>query len=127
MTAPSGGASEWEGGGPGLRRYLLGGMSEAEEARVERRYLGSDEALEEMRAVEDELIEDYLRSALEPAERSAFERRFLASPARLERLVFLRALSDRTGEPESASGRLARRGGRLSGLVASLVFRVRRR
>jgi hypothetical protein len=78
-----------------LRRYLLGQMSEAEEARVERAYLGSDDALEALRAREDELIEEYLAGVLEPAERERFERLFLASPQRLERLVFLRALQDR--------------------------------
>ncbi len=78
-----------------LRRYLLGQMSEAEEAQVERAYLGSDDALEALRAREDELIEEYLAGTLETAERERFERLFLASPARLERLVFLRALQDR--------------------------------
>jgi hypothetical protein len=78
-----------------LRRYLLGRMSEAEEAWVERAYLGSDEALEELRVHEDELIEDYLANGLDAAERDRFERHFLASPGRLERLVFLRALADR--------------------------------
>jgi hypothetical protein len=70
-------------------------MSEREEARVERDYLASDEALEELRAREDELIEDYLAGSLEPPERDRFERVFLASPARLERLLFVRALHDR--------------------------------
>jgi hypothetical protein len=72
-------------------------MGEAEEARVERAYLGSDETLEELRAHEDELIEDYLADGLEPAEKDRFERHFLASPGRLERLLFLRALADRAG------------------------------
>jgi hypothetical protein len=95
-----------EGGGHDVRRYLLGFMSEAEEARVERAYLASDEALEELRVHEDELIEDYLRGALEPGERAAFERLFLASPRRLERLVFLRALQDRAGgDGRAAAGR----------------------
>lgn len=88
------GHSRVESGGS-LRRYLLGQMSEAEEARVEREYLGSDDALEALRALEDELIEEYVAGTLEPAERDRFERLFLASPARLERLVFLRALQDR--------------------------------
>jgi hypothetical protein len=76
-------------------------MSEAEEARVERAYLASDEALEVLRAREDELIEDYLAGALEPLERDRFERLFLASPARLERMLFLRALRDRAAEPRA--------------------------
>jgi len=89
------GHSSVESDGADLRRYLLGQMGEAEEARVERAYLGSDDALEALRAQEDELIEEYLAGALEPAERERFERLFLASPARLERLIFLRALQDR--------------------------------
>ena len=98
MSAKSNGGnghSRLESDGADLRRYLLGQMSEAEEAGVERAYLGSDDALEALRAREDELIEEYLADALEPAERERFERLFLASPARLERLVFLRALQDR--------------------------------
>jgi hypothetical protein len=101
-----------------VRRYLLGFMSEAEESRVERAYFSSDEALEELRVHEDELIEDYLRGALEPGERAAFERLFLASPGRLERLVFLRALQDRAGEDErTTAGR--RPAARPWGLVAA--------
>jgi hypothetical protein len=96
----SGNSHSWvEEGGADLRRYLLGLMSEAEEAGVERAYLGSEEALEVLRVREDELIEEYLANALEPAERERFERLFLASPARLERLVFLRALQDRVAKP----------------------------
>jgi hypothetical protein len=86
-----------------VRRYLLGQMSEGEEARVERGYLGSDEALEELRAHEDELIEDYLAGALEPAERDRFERVFLASPVRLERMLFVRSLQDRSAGPLAGS------------------------
>jgi hypothetical protein len=89
------GHSRLESDGADLRRYLLGQMSEAEEGGVERACLGSDDALEALRAREDELIEEYLADALEPAERERFERLFLASPPRLERLVFLRALQDR--------------------------------
>ena len=98
MSAKSGGGnghSRVESDGAELRRYLLGQMSEAEEAQVERAYLGSDDALQALRAREDELIEEYLADNLEPAERERFERLFLASPPRLERLVFLRALQDR--------------------------------
>lgn len=113
MTAGlHGGRSRFEAeeGRGDLRRYLLGQMSEAEEAAVERAYLGSDEALEELRAREDELIEEYLAGGLEGAERERFERLFLASPLRIERLVFLRALMDR-----AAKAPLARAGpGRFS-------------
>jgi hypothetical protein len=95
-------------------------MSEAEEAGVERAYLGSEEALEELRAREDELIEEYLANALEPAERERFERLFLASPARLERLVFLRALQDQVARrpvARPAPGRLYLAWSAAAGLV----------
>jgi hypothetical protein len=102
-----------------LKRYLLGQMSEAEEGGVERAYLGSDEALEELRAREDELIEEYLADALEPREMERFERLFLASPARLERLVFLRALQDRAKPPAARSAPI--RSSLVWGVAAGLV------
>ncbi len=116
------GHSRMEGGD--LRRYLLGQMSEPEEAHVEQAYLGSDEALEALRAREDELIEEYLADALEGVERERFERVFLASPARLERLVFLRALRDRSA-PRAlrlVSTRPARAGLRAAAACATVVL-----
>jgi hypothetical protein len=96
-------------------------MSEGEEARVERAYLASDGALEELRAREDELIEDYLAGALEPLERDRFERLFLASPARLERLLFLRSLRDRVAESRPAPPVPARPRGSWVRMAASLA------
>jgi hypothetical protein len=93
------GRSPLEEEGAVLRRYLLGEASEHEAARLERAYLGSDAALEELRAHEDELIEDYLAGALDPPERESFERHFLSSPGRFERLLFIRALRDRAARP----------------------------
>jgi hypothetical protein len=103
VKSPGGnGHSRMEDEGADLRRYLLGQMSESEAAQVERAFLASDDALEELRAREDELIEDYLAGALEPQESDRFERLFLASPSRLERLVFVRALHDRAAGPPGA-------------------------
>jgi hypothetical protein len=115
------GHSRVEDGGGDLRRYLLGQMSEGEEARVERAYLASDGALEELRAREDELIEDYLAGDLEANERDRFERLFLASPARLERMLFLRALRDRAAGPPVAAPREARRAGSWTRRAAALA------
>jgi len=96
-------------------------MSEGEEARVERAYLASDGALEELRAREDELIEDYLAGVLEPAERDRFERLFLASPARLERMLFLRALRDRAAEPHATPAAPVRPEGSRVRMAATLA------
>jgi hypothetical protein len=111
-----------ESEGADLRRYLLGQMSEAEEAVVEREYLGRDDALEALRAQEDELIEDYLADGLETMERERFERLFLASPARLERLVFLRALQDRAAP--RALRLVPGRGGRSWGRAAAGLLSI---
>jgi hypothetical protein len=100
-------------------------MSADEEALFERAYLGSDEALEALRAHEDELVEDYLGGALDAADRERFERHFLASPARLERLVFLRALMDRAALPvaadRAAKAPSRRPRARVSGPLAALL------
>jgi hypothetical protein len=114
------GHSWLEEGGADLRRYLLGQMSEREEAQVERDYLASDAALEELRAREDELIEDYLAGSLEPSEQDRFERVFLATPARLQRLIFIRALHDRAAEPRAVLPRSARSTRPWVGVAAAL-------
>jgi len=109
-----------------LRMYLLGELGEDEASVVETRLVGSDDVLEELRATEDELIEDYLRGDLPPAERTRFEAHFLASPARRARLAFLDALlqgRDGAREPmREAPDPRARRRRLTAGFAAAAVL-----
>lgn len=72
--------------------YLLGRLTEEEQERVENFYFGDAENLELLAAVEDELIDSYVRGELGPLERERFEDFFLRSPERRERVENARAL-----------------------------------
>jgi hypothetical protein len=72
-------------------RYLLGTLTGPELERFEVRFFGHAEALDEVAAVENRLIDQYLRGELSFAEREQFERAYLFSPERARRVGFARA------------------------------------
>jgi hypothetical protein len=72
--------------------YLLGRLSEQEEADLEGRYLSDDGLFEELLAVEADLRDAYERGELSRADRQAFEQRLLASSRHREKQAFARAL-----------------------------------
>jgi anti-sigma factor RsiW len=76
-------------------RYLLGGLSEDEQTRLEERFFADDDYFEQLLAVESELIDAYVRGELSGHEREQFETFFLASPRRRERVEFAKALMKR--------------------------------
>jgi anti-sigma factor RsiW len=75
-----------------LRRYLLGGLPEAEREPLEGRLFSEDEFLEHLALVEDDLIDSYVCDELAPGDRERFESHFLASPRHRERVEFARSL-----------------------------------
>lgn len=68
------------------RPYLLGQMSEDEQAALERGYFADPERLEDVAAAESELVDAYLAGDLAAGERAAFESHYLASPVHRDRL-----------------------------------------
>jgi hypothetical protein len=81
-----------------LVRYLLRELSHEEMRPLEERLLSDDEYFEQLSAVENELIDSFVRKELSEPERAGFERAFLVSPPRRERVEFARALL--SGRPE---------------------------
>jgi hypothetical protein len=73
-------------------RYLIGAATEQEKTALEETLFKDPAALEEIAAIEDELIDDYLSGALPGDERSAFETAYFASPERRGRVDFARTL-----------------------------------
>jgi len=73
--------------------YLLGRLSEQEEADLESSYLADDGLFEELLAIEADLRDAYERGELSREDRAAFEQRLLVSPRHRERQAFARALS----------------------------------
>jgi hypothetical protein len=72
--------------------YLLEELPEAEMERFEDECFAQEEWPEEIAAVEDDLIEAYLRDQLTPERRRSFEQNYLATGARQERVAAAAAL-----------------------------------
>ena len=81
-----------------LVRYLLGRLTEEEQARVEDRAFADRDYLGTLNAVEADLIDAYVRGELPQADRRAFEWQFLTSPQRRRKIEFAQALSRVTAE-----------------------------
>lgn len=75
-----------------LRRYLLGELTQDERVRVEARLFLDDEYLSQLKAVEDELADEYAYDELTAREREKFESDFLAWPERRVNLRIAQAL-----------------------------------
>jgi hypothetical protein len=75
-----------------LRTYLLGSLSPEEQQRIEQHLMIDSTAFEDLRWIEDELIDDYLEGALSGREKEKFENFFLSAPERRQKLDFAKAL-----------------------------------
>lgn len=71
-----------------IKGYLLGNLSPQRHAELERLIRDDAELAEEVLAVEEELIDQYLAGHLGVGEQQLFEANFLTTPARLQRLDF---------------------------------------
>lgn len=74
------------------RRYLLGQLTEVEQAALETQFFADAVRLEEVWAAENQLVDDYVRERLPRTERQQFEQHYLASPRHRERVAFARQL-----------------------------------
>ncbi|HKO99939.1 MAG TPA: hypothetical protein VJU86_23395 [Pyrinomonadaceae bacterium] len=79
-------------------RYLLGSMSEQEQAHFEEQYFENDDLFERFLAVKDGLIDAYARNQLRADLRPQFEQHFLATGPRRQRIEearqFIRAINE---------------------------------
>ncbi len=76
-----------------IGRYLLGELSEEQQVEIEDRAFEDKDYLASITAVENDLIDEYVRGELSGAQRQRFEKRFLASAERRKRVEFARALA----------------------------------
>jgi hypothetical protein len=81
-----------------LRRYLLGSASDEEAERIEEEYFAQPDALDDLTAVENDLIDEYVADQLTPAEQKLFEERNGDSPRRRLRVAVSRGLRAEAGE-----------------------------
>jgi hypothetical protein len=83
-----------------MTRYLLGELSEQEQAALEEKYFSDPQVFNEVLRVESELVDAYARGQLSTEMRERFEQSYLKHPARRERVEFARALTTRIDERE---------------------------
>ena len=92
-----------------LRAYLLGAAGDEDSAAIEEACFAHADSVEGLRAVEDDLIEDYLSDRLSAEDRGRFEGHYLASPGHRIRVAVIARL--RTASPARSSwlsiGRMA--------------------
>jgi hypothetical protein len=109
-----------------IRRYLLGGLSVRERARLEERYFKSDNLFEKMEMVEDELIDAYVRRQLSESESRLFEENYLCSERRRDKVRIARVLLEYAAKAElpTLTTPIATRFGfqRLAFLAGCLLF-----
>lgn len=73
-------------------QYLLGQLPEEQQVEIEDRAFSDPEFLAKVTAVENDLIDEYVRRELPESQRRQFELRFLASESRRKRVEFARAM-----------------------------------
>ena len=85
-----------------IRRYLLGELAEADQAALEQELLIDRGKFDQVWAVENELVDSYVRGEMSRADRKRFEGHYLASPLHRERVAiaesFLTNIDQGVGE-----------------------------
>ena len=82
-----------------LKEYLLSALSAEETERLDELSFTDDWFVQELRAVEDDLVDAYVRGELDARLHTQFETRYLSSPLRQEKVALAKALHHY--EPES--------------------------
>ena len=75
-----------------ITRYLLGDLTEPEQLAIEREYFNNPDRFEELRAVENDLVDRFVRDRLSGSERDLFERHYLQSRRHRKRVAFAASL-----------------------------------
>ena len=104
-------------------RYLLGLSSQVERDRFEADLLADHRLLEELGAVEDELIDDYVSDELSPSYRERFEGYFLLSPEHQKGLRFAKSFHTLIAKSRGTPASNIR--GRTRGLWRALISFIR--
>src|SRR6266550_1529960 len=84
-----------------IARFLLGDLPEGQQTEIEDRAFTDEGLMQDILAVESDLIDEYVRHELRDSQRRQFETRFLASDERRRKVEFARALSAVASEAEA--------------------------
>ncbi len=86
-----------------IKRFLYGELPDEERSSLESRFVADGDLFDEIKIVEDELIEKYVRGWMDSAEGSKFEQRFLTTKRRRDRVAFSRQLFSKINEQNGAA------------------------
>ena len=75
-----------------ITQYLLGELPEDQQVEIEDRAFSDPELMASITAVENDLIDEYVREEMPESDRRCFESMFLASESRRKKVEFARAL-----------------------------------
>ena len=81
-------------------RYLLGQLPEAQQVEIEDSAFQNQQYMQDILAVESDLIDEYVRGEIPRDNSEHFEKHFLAAPERRRKVEFARALAAVTSESE---------------------------
>jgi hypothetical protein len=82
-------------------RYLLGDLAENEQVAIEDRAFEDHNYLENIVAIEDDLIDSYVNGEIPASQRTKFENSFFSSDRRRKKVEFAQALATVTAEAAS--------------------------
>src|SRR5437763_2555854 len=89
-------------------RFLLADVPETEREALEERYFSDPEYFEQVCAVENLLIDRYVREQLSGKERERFERHYLITPARRQKVAFAKSLARAASQVQTSEVREAK-------------------
>ena len=81
-----------------IAQYLLGELPEEQQVEIEDLAFSDQQFMASITAVENDLIDEYVREEMSETDRRRFEARFLASESRRKRVEFARALAQMLAE-----------------------------
>jgi hypothetical protein len=102
-------------------RYLLGLLEEDEAERLDELSVTNDDFAWRLRAVENDMVDAYVRGHLSGEKLNRFESFYLATPRRRERVEFAKALLTFTGKQAPPGARSWRWAVALGAVAASIV------
>src|SRR5258705_11777774 len=76
-----------------MTRYLLGELSDSEQAALEEKYFTDPKVFDKMVKAENELVDNYARGLLNPEWREKIEQNYVAHPKRRDRAEFAHTLA----------------------------------
>lgn len=93
-----------------IMRYFLGDLTDEEQVRLEELYFVDDGTFEQLAALEDELIDAYVRGELSGPQRKQFESHFLNSTVRRRKVAFAESFTQYVSEAPRAVSASQREG-----------------